>query len=407
MANSRLNVLHISTSDLAGGASLAAFRMHRLMLRSKIVKSRMVVLNKTSNDASVSEITILRRLVIMVRSKMSRIKLKLEHGSRYGYISSYKCGAHIESLRLDKRDITHIHWVQGGLVDPSSLNKCAETVVWTLHDMWPILGLRHYDEEKPPARLAKTERVALETIISCRPERLVLHCTTEWMADRVKQSKWGNNARIEVVPYPVGDVYLNYRGPSQFRQRLDTRDSDIVILFGAINAASDTRKGFDLALAALQDLQSSTRSIRVVLFGCEKIDDDSRRMIERFSPVCTGYISSEHELAEIYGAADIMLIPSRIEAFGQTAIEAQACGVPVICFSNTGISELVDHGITGFVVPAFSTTEITKRLSQLIETPESLAKMKLAAKNRAHRLWSSEVVLGSMEDMYRKALDLN
>ena len=407
MTSSRIHVLHMSTSDLVGGASLAAFRMHRLMLGSELVVSRMVVLNKTSDDATIREIKSLHRLAIILRSKISRMRLRLRYGSGVGYISSHKCAARVEGLGLEQRDITHLHWVQGGFVDPSTFSRIEDTLIWTLHDMWPILGLRHYDEGNPSSGFARTEELALNRIIGCMPEKLVLHCTTKWMADKVRESRWGNHAVIEVIPYPVGDVYLEYKGPSQFRQGLDARDNDIVILFGAINATSDARKGFDLALEALKNLQSNTRSVKVVLFGCERIDDESRRMIEKFSPVCTGYISSEHALADIYGAADIMLIPSRIEAFGQTAIEAQACGVPVICFSKTGVSELVEDGVTGFVIPAFSTTEITTRLSQIIESPESLARMKIAARDRARRLWASKVVLGLMENMYRKALDLS
>lgn len=398
--------MHISTSDLAGGASLAAYRIHKLMMRSDIVTSDMLVLNKTSIDHTIRELGGMRRLQIKLRSKLSRLRIRLTHGNRFGYMSSHNCGERIMGLPLTKHEIVHMHWVQGGFVKPSSLQGLETPVVWTLHDMWPILGLRHYGGGESSAKLEIDEDKAVEDMISCKPQKLVFHCTTNWMADKVRKSKWGNTGSIEVVPYPVSDVYLKHSGHSQFRKDLGARDGDVILLFGAINATSDARKGFDLAVEALTMLPKSQQSVKVVLFGCEEIDEKARQKIEVFCPVCTGYVSSESRLADIYAAADIMLVPSRIEAFGQTAIEAQACGVPTICFSETGVSELIEHGVTGFVIPAFDTAEMAKRISQLIEDPEYLGQMQFAARDRARRLWAPDVVLSSMESLYYRALEL-
>ena len=407
MDSVKRHIVHISTSDIKGGASLAAFRMHKLMLRSKLFVSEMAVLNKTSLDDTVSQVKNRRIFAVKALSKISRLRLLLRHGDSCGYLSSDNCGAHIKSLKLPRHDITHIHWVQGGFLSLSSLQAVTNTVIWTLHDMWPVLGLRHYGEGIGSPKILKDEKQAISNMVRCRPKRLVFHCTTKWMAERVKMSEWGEFAKVEVVPYPVANEYLHYRGQSTFRKELGIESDQIVILFGAIDAARDRRKGFDLAIKALTGLQSSKRSFRVILFGCTEIDRESREVTNMFSPICAGHIDSERKLADIYGAADIMLVPSRIEAFGQTAIEAQACGVPVLCFSGTGVSELIEDGVTGFVVPAFDTAEMSRRILQLSENPILLAKMKLAARDRARELWASDVVLKSMESLYQCAQEFD
>ena len=55
-------------------------------------------------------------------------------------------------------------------------------------------------------------------------------------------------------------------------------------------------------------------------------------------------------MATIYSAADIFLIPSRIESFGQTAAEAQSCGTPVIGFDIGGLRDIVTHNKNGFLI---------------------------------------------------------
>src|SRR5690606_19576207 len=67
--------------------------------------------------------------------------------------------------------------------------------------------------------------------------------------------------------------------------------------------------------------------------------------------VSTGYLSTPQAQATAYSAADVFVIPSLAEAFGQTALEAMACGTPVIGFETGGIPDMVRPGDTGLLVP--------------------------------------------------------
>ena len=60
-----------------------------------------------------------------------------------------------------------------------------------------------------------------------------------------------------------------------------------------------------------------------------------------------GKIDDENKLALLYSSADVMIVPSTEEVFGQTASESLACGTPVICFDTTGLKDLVDHQVNG------------------------------------------------------------
>jgi glycosyltransferase involved in cell wall biosynthesis len=62
-----------------------------------------------------------------------------------------------------------------------------------------------------------------------------------------------------------------------------------------------------------------------------------------------GHINDDLSFNVIYNSADLMVVPSRQEAFGQTALEAQACGIPVVAFKVGGLVDIVDHLKTGYL----------------------------------------------------------
>ena len=66
-----------------------------------------------------------------------------------------------------------------------------------------------------------------------------------------------------------------------------------------------------------------------------------------------GTLTDLQHIAKLYSAADIMLVPSRLEAFGQTASEALACGTPVACFDTSGLRDIVLHKKDGYRAIAF------------------------------------------------------
>ncbi len=71
-----------------------------------------------------------------------------------------------------------------------------------------------------------------------------------------------------------------------------------------------------------------------------------------------------------YSAADILVMPSHYESFGMVALEAMACGTPVVASQVGGLAFLVQDGVTGFVVPGGDALALAKTLAQLIQQPE-------------------------------------
>ena len=72
-----------------------------------------------------------------------------------------------------------------------------------------------------------------------------------------------------------------------------------------------------------------------------------------------------------------MVVPSKIESFGQTASEAQACGVPVVAFNATGLKDIIKHKQTGFLAKPYNWEEIYEGIVWLLNNEKQLKKLKL------------------------------
>jgi D-inositol-3-phosphate glycosyltransferase len=88
----------------------------------------------------------------------------------------------------------------------------------------------------------------------------------------------------------------------------------------------------------------------------------------------------QHELPAIYSAADVTVIPSYHESFGLAAVESLACGTPVVGTRSSGLTTIVRHGETGYLVP-HCPGFFAERLDTLLRNPDLLAKMRMAARS--------------------------
>jgi D-inositol-3-phosphate glycosyltransferase len=95
-------------------------------------------------------------------------------------------------------------------------------------------------------------------------------------------------------------------------------------------------------------------------------------------------------LADFYSAAELILVPSRSESFGLVALEAQACGTPVVAASTGGLRYVVDDGETGFLVTGWDPADYAERLLWILRDPAGARRMGEAAVLRALKFsWDS------------------
>jgi glycosyltransferase involved in cell wall biosynthesis len=172
-------------------------------------------------------------------------------------------------------------------------------------------------------------------------------------------------------------------------------------MFSAHSAIDDRNKGWDLLEHALNRAATAVPGLECVIVGAER----PLAFREPGFPIrWLGCIRDERMLPLIYGAADVVAVPSRCENLPQVATEAQACGRPVVAFATSGLNEAVVDGATGYLVAPYLVSELGDAISNLLNDRAKAREFSLAAARRAHDVWSASAVMPKLLKLYDEVL---
>jgi D-inositol-3-phosphate glycosyltransferase len=199
--------------------------------------------------------------------------------------------------------------------------------------------------------------------------------------------------RIETVPPGVDHAFFSPGDRNGARAALGLDDRPTLLFVGRIQPL----KGLTVAVRALA-LLPDRRSRLLVVGGPSGVDGGAEW--ERVRPLVAELglrdrvefmpPQAHHRLSTFYRAADVVLVPSRSESFGLVALEAAACGVPVVAAAVGGLRTLVRHDETGFLVDGRDPAAFAARVEELAAHPRRAVAMGDAAAEEARRYaWST------------------
>jgi glycosyltransferase involved in cell wall biosynthesis len=277
-------------------------------------------------------------------------------------------------------DIVHAHWIGDGYLPIDWLTSTGKPFVWTMHDMWPLTGGCHYAGDCKQYRagcgscpqLGSRNARDLSYRSASRKARAwsgttgIFVSPSVWLAQTARESKILRNTRIEVIPNGIDGGLFKPGGRTEARQQLGLLNDERIVLTGAIGPVRDERKGFQLLSAALRICRQSGRAQnwRLVVFGAESGPDESTTGI----PVTyLGAFHKETDLPLVYQAGDLFALPSLQDNLPNTAVEALACGTPVVGFRDSGLATMIVDGKTGRLAQPFSPDSLASALADTIE----------------------------------------
>jgi len=208
--------------------------------------------------------------------------------------------------------------------------------------------------------------------------------------------------RIELVPPGVDHAFFSPGDRAGARKALGLDERPTMLFVGRIQPL----KGLTVAVEALGRLERG--DARLVVVGGPSGPDGDREM-ERVEKLIAEWGLADrvtfidpqphHALSTLYRAADVVVVPSRSESFGLVALEAAACGVPVVATAVGGLRTLVRDGVTGFLVEGRDPQALAARVDMLIAEPELAERMGTAAAVEADRYaWAGTA--GRLRRMY-------
>ena len=247
---------------------------------------------------------------------------------------------------------------------------------------------------------AKAEATQEEEAARARAEADVIGCSDAILASSPQEAAWleglygADPARIEIVPPGVDHEMFRPGSRAAARDALNLPADGRPVLL--LVARIQPLKGADVAVRALAAM-ADPKAMLVIVGGPSGPDGpaEMRRVRALARDLALGdrvrFVQPQPHggLAAFYRAADVCLVPSRSESFGLVALEAAACGTPVVAAAVGGLRTLVDHGVTGFLVDGRDPATYAHQAGRIIDDPCVAVAMGRAATAGAQRYsWS-------------------
>ena len=415
----KVRVLIVSAHDSLGGAARAIYRVFSALrdYESTRIEVTLRVPNKTRNDPGV------------LGGKPQRNKREF---ARYWLRTRWRAKFPGRPFQTENRilhsqalydtglgrdvnefgaDVVMLGWLGGSTLSIEEIGRIKAPIVWRMSDLWLVSGAEHYTDsaryakgyshssrphfESGPDVNRKTFRRKLRYWKT--PQHVV--ALSRWMLEQAEMSVLTKAWPKSIIPVPLDPEEWAPRPALEARELLGLPKDKILVGFGAGQASKHFHKGADLLFESLEKLWGGSSDkgkteFELVVFG----DEENPRTNLGFKVHYLGKLNNS-ELVEVYSAIDVLAVPSRLEAFGQVAAEAQMCGAPVVVFDNSGLTDVVSDRITGCVVPAFDTQALAEAIAWVLADRDRRDSLRKAARARAIELWHPRVVARQYADV--------
>lgn len=413
-----MKVLHVNTFD-DGGAARAAIRLHEGLRKFGVESDFICVKPRPGSHVATSPLSNAQVLAAIAKrhAAMRAVALQKTPSNRVIHsLGVFQSGLGAW-IRSSDYDVINLHWICAEALSIREISELGKPVAWTMHDMWTFTGAEHYDDLDYPGRwksgYSRDNRPAsysgpdIDRFVWRRKERLwagkrfQLVAPSNWLAGCARESALMGNQPCEVIHNPIDTSEFRPVDKLEARRILGLPLDRKLILFGALDATSDLRKGYDLLVAALQHLERDFgigEGVEVAVFGGGRTGN-----IPGVGLKChfLGSFQDDISLRVVYSAADIFVAPSRQDNLPNTVVEASACGLPTAAFDIGGMSDIVREGVTGALARPFDSRGLAEKIYRILQSPPS----RDAVLEEAVRKFSLDSTIPAYASLYEKMLE--
>lgn len=415
-----MKVVFISNS-IYDGAGIAAFRIFQSVVKKGV--EGVFVSNDESESPTLKKFFTQKKsgLVKFIQNKFYFKKfrlpaLKVKEGYDYFTVLKLDHKTTFQDLGF-KPDIIHLHWINNIVDYESFFNSIPSNIpiVWTLHDMsaftggciysWDCRKFENTCDHCPQLPSPSYFDLALYgqrlKNVLYKNKKIYLVADSKWLECEARKSLVFKNAQsISTIHYSIDSEIFKPLNKDFCKEALGFKKDIVLIGFGATYLNS-RRKGLKELLLALEIVFIKHKNIGCVVYG-SNFNTPEGFIIPPVKSM--GKIQSEHLLKVIHSSADMFIIPSLQEAFGQTCLEAMCCGTPVIGFEVGGIPDMVIPEKTGLLAEVGNSKDLAEKINWFIENPDQRRNMGMAARDFAVQNFSIEGQGEKYMEIYRRAL---
>ena len=419
-----MRVLHLGTSDFAGGAARAMYRWHSSLLKLDVL-SQILCLNKSTEDERVSAVAPDWEEPSTVECDgLQRYFIESNRTAYSGTYFSHPLGyvSIADHELVQGADVVHVHWTSlfFDWQEIRRIKALGKAVVLTPHDLWPVTGGCHYPKgcegylreclncpmvQEDPFRLISNSRALKQSVIADAVD--VILSPSHWMDEAFRHVENLKSVRQTVIPYCVDVWQLRAKPRESSKQELGFDPERRLVLFCAEHV-DEGRKGLGQLVDVLKicesrpelrsDLEQHTE-FAVIGKGSDRVEIPTIFRMHR-----RGYVKTTDELCRYYSAADLVIYLGLEDNLPNVILEAMACGTPSLGYDTGGVGDMIEDGVTGHLVPQRDVTGFAQKLAVLLSDPRKLSRLGMNAREKTLRQFSEEAVGVELRRLY-EALD--
>ena len=361
-APKKMKVLTLSAQDIEGGAARAAFRISQSVIQQNIELEFLCDQKKSDAPFVRGPRGIFEKISAMAKAPVDRLPLYYypqRKNNPWG-VNWKNWGRGQDALKSDA-DLVHLHWISNGFLGMNEIPEIKKPIDWTMHDMWGMTGGCHYTEgceryQKScgscPQLKSHSSRDLSSWTLNQRLEKwrglenLTLVAPSKWLAQSFEESAVFTGKKCQVIPYPIDTEVFRPQAVELVRDLLRLPRDKKLVLFTAMSATSDPRKGFQFLSPLLKNLESSYSKdeLELVVVGAS---EGPQGFGSHFKTNFMGRLFDDLTLSLVYSACDVSLAPSVQENLALTVMESLACGTPVVAFRIGGMPDMIESQKNG------------------------------------------------------------
>lgn len=405
----RINAVQINSGDLIG-RRFNGYDLKPHLEKNGVSSTQLVYWNKQSDTHFVSRAFEYPGSRLFTRG-LTKIEARYSLHARL-HPHSWTLPYH---RKVREADLMHLHIIHDGYFSLSALPYVThrKPTVWTWHDPWTMTGHCIYPldcsrwktgcgscphlsvpfamhEDRTAEQFAWKKRVYRKT----KAEIVV---ASQWMRDMASRSPLAEGFNFTVIPFGV-DLERYKPGDQQAaRARLGVfPDRPVVFL----RASSTLFKGLPEFISAVEQLDSD---LQLCIISLQETGHFNR-FIGKHQIIEFGWTNDEDLLIDAYAACDFFAMPSRAEAFGLMAIEAMACGRPVLSFDGTSLPDIIFAPEAGISVPNGDDKALSRAMQQLLRNPVDCRERGRRSRLLAERNYDIRDQARLTADLYRRVI---
>ncbi|SLM31061.1 hypothetical protein MTBBW1_2640004 [Desulfamplus magnetovallimortis] len=398
-----MKIVHINTYDIEGGAARMALGLAKHQ-RLDNHDAHMIVGRKSLKNDISSRFNPLPNETIRPFCESAKL-------SYFHFQGSHKLSSHPE---ITKADILHVHNIHFDYFNPFSLSFLShiKPTIWTFHDLFPVTGFcmhpgdctswsqgcfpcfrQQLNDPHNPNQLLSMRDSTSNNLCSpgpalCVQLKKILYdhcnitfiCPSDWIRKQVAKSCF-STMHIHVVHNGIDTSLFKPMDKIEAKLALGLSPETTVLGAVAVHGALDNPlKGGTHLKQLIEHIIHKHSNIVFLNVGSDK---------KNTSPFIRNipYMENQQELALIYSAMDVMVHAAAAESFCLVAVEAMACGIPVVAFNNGALPELIVHDETGLLCDGDDTMDLINTVSALIDKPYQRQNLGKAGRERSLALF--------------------